>query len=168
MNRKDVNQLYENSCLWGWTWNKNSTVLLTFKNKIILYTVFLSLLLKNYLFLATLGPHCHVGGSLVPESWGHSLVVWRLLTAVASFAVEHTLGMQASTGRLHCTSSSTAGHSLPLLQALLLQFHTAFRMFLTLLATPSWSPLLGCLQSWDFPPLSTLSPEGCHSSIPMN
>lgn len=77
---------------------ENSTVLLTFKNKIILYTVFLSLLLKNYLFLAALGPPCHVGGSLAAERWGYCLAVRRLLIAAASFAVERTPGVQASAG----------------------------------------------------------------------
>ena len=38
-----------------------------------------------------------------------------------------------------------------------LQLHAAFRLRLTLLATLSRPPVLGCLQSWDFPSLSTLS-----------
>ena len=39
MNRKDVNQLNENSCLKGRARNKNSMVSLTVKNKKILYSV---------------------------------------------------------------------------------------------------------------------------------
>ena len=43
------------------------------------------------LFLAMLGLHCFASFSLVAESGGHSLVVHRLLTAVASIVAEHRL-----------------------------------------------------------------------------
>lgn len=96
MNRKDVNQ-YMQTAAYG-AGLENSTVLLTFKNKIILYTVFLSLLLKNYYFWphwASL-PRGRLSG-YCREMRLLSSCVGAVATA-ASFAVERTPGVQASAG----------------------------------------------------------------------